>query len=197
MFRKKRSNLTFYQKKKTISPKVIREIFSWIGVTIVAIIVAFAFVLCFGMQVKVIGDSMEPTAYNGQTVLINKVIFKIFGPSKDDVVVFLPNGNANSHFYVKRVVAVPGDKVQIIDGKLYINGEVAAEDEAKYDKMEDAGIAANEIKLGSGEYFVLGDNRNYSFDSREEAVGNINRKDIIGRTWLRVYPFSDFGIIDK
>ena len=185
MFRKKKK-LSFYQKKKTISPKVIREIFSWITMTIITVIVAFGFVFIFGMQVKVIGDSMEPAAYNGQTVLVNRLVYKIFGPNNGDIIVFLPNGNVNSHYYVKRVVACPGDKVQIIDGNLYINGEIQTEDQDKYDKMEDAGIASNEIKLKSGEYFVLGDNRNSSEDSRSANIGIVTTNMMVGKAWFKL-----------
>ncbi|SFB68660.1 signal peptidase I [Butyrivibrio sp. YAB3001] len=185
MFRKK-SKLTFHQKKTIFTPKLFREIFSWISVTVLSIVLAFVFVFAFGMQVKVIGDSMEPSAYNGQTVLVNKLIFKIFGPSNGDIVVFLPNGNTNSHFYVKRVVAVPGDKVQIIDGSLYINGTIQDKDDEEYDKMEDAGIAANEIKLKSGEYFVLGDNRNSSEDSRSANIGIVKTSMMVGKVWYKM-----------
>jgi signal peptidase I len=110
----------------------------------------------------------------------------IFSPQKGDVVVFLPNGNANSHYYVKRVVATPGDKVQIINGSLYINGVIASDDDEKYDKMEDAGIASNEIKLESGEYFVLGDNRNSSEDSRSANIGVVRTNMLIGKVWFKL-----------
>lgn len=164
------------------------------------IIVAFAFlvVFVFGMQVKVIGDSMEPAAVNGQTVLVNRLIYKILGPSNGDIIVFLPNGNANSHYYVKRVVAQPGDKVQIIDGLLYINGEVQTKDQENYDKMEDAGIASSEIKLKSGEYFVLGDNRNSSEDSRSANIGVVTQNMMVGKAWFKLkFKDSSGGFILK
>lgn len=197
MFRKKKK-LYFYQKKKTISPKLIKEIFSWITTTIITFLVALVVVFIFGMQVKIIGDSMEPEAYNGQTVLVNRFIYKILGPSNGDIIVFLPNGNANLHYYVKRVVAVPGDKVQIIDGLLYINGEIQTEDMDKYDKMEDAGIASSEIKLKSGEYFVLGDNRNSSEDSRSANIGIVTTKMMVGKAWFKLgYGDKSGGFILK
>lgn len=186
MRRRKKNTLSFSQKKKIITPKLIKEIFSWITVTIFAVLLAAVFVFAFGMQVKVIGDSMEPSAYNGQTVLVNRLVFKILGPSTGDIVVFLPNGNVNSHYYVKRVVAGPGDKVQIVDGLLYINGEVQTEDQEKYDKMEDAGIASNVISLKSGEYFVLGDNRNSSEDSRSANIGIVSTNMMIGKAWFKL-----------
>ena len=186
MFRKKKNTFTFHQKKKVLTPKLIREIFSWIIVTVMAVFLAFVIVTAFGMQVKVIGDSMEPTIYNGQGVLVDRLIFKLFGPNKNDIVVFLPNGNTNSHYYVKRVVATPGDKVQIIDGDLYVNGEVSESGKIDYDKMEDAGIAASELKLGSGEYFLLGDNRNSSEDSRSANIGVVTTKMMVGKAWFKV-----------
>ena len=188
--RRKRNKLSFYQKKKKISPKVIREIFSWISMTVVIVAFAFLVVFVFGMQVKVIGDSMEPSAVNGQTVLVNRLIYKILGPSTGDIIVFLPNGNSNSHYYVKRVVAQPGDKVQIIDGLLYINGEVQTKDQENYDNMDDAGIASSEIKLKSGEYFVLGDNRNSSEDSRSANIGVVTQNIMVGKAWFKL-KFKD------
>ncbi len=191
MFRKK-NTLTFHQKKKIITPKLIKEIFSWITVTAIAIALAFGFVIAFGMQVKVIGNSMEPTQYNGQTVLVNRLVYMILSPKQGDIIVFLPNGNKNSHYYIKRVVATPGDKVQIIDGSLYINGKLFEEDDEKYDKMEDAGIASNEIKLGSGEFFVLGDNRNSSEDSRSANIGIVKTNMLIGKVWFKL-KYEDYA----
>ncbi len=185
MFRKKRS-ISFNQKKKVITPKVIREIFSWVFITFVAIFAALIFVGILGFRVSNIGDSMSPTFSNGQVVLVNRLVYKILRPSEGDIIVFLPNGNTNSHYYVKRVVACPGDTLQIIDGSLYVNGEIQDDDDDLYDKMEDAGIASSEIKLGSGEYFVLGDNRNSSEDSRSANIGVVTDKMIIGKVWFKL-----------
>ena len=184
--RSRRNTFTFHQKKKRITSKLIREIFSWIFVTILAVIIATALVFAFGMQVKVIGDSMQPTLNNGQGVLIDKALSKIISPKTGDIIVFLPNGNVNSHYYVKRIVATPGDKVQIVDGSLYVNDELRMEDGELYDKMEDAGIAANPIKLQSGEYFVLGDNRNSSEDSRSANIGIVKSGMIVGKAWFKL-----------
>ncbi len=184
--RRNRNTLSFHQKKKRITPAVIREIFSWIFVTLLAVILSIALVLAFGMQVKVIGDSMEPGLYNGQSLLVDRVLTKITSPKTGDIVVFLPNGNTNSHYYVKRVVACPGETVQIIDGSLYINGSLSDEDPEDFDKIEDAGIAANPVKLQSGEYFVLGDNRNSSEDSRSANIGVVTSNMIIGKAWFKL-----------
>jgi len=185
MFRRKR-RLSFYQKKRVITPKLIKEILSWICITCLAILIAFVIVFLYGTRVSNVGESMQPTLANGQGVLVDRIAFKILGPKKNDIIVFLPNGNTNSHFYVKRVVAVSGEKVQIVDGELYINGKVQEDKEGKYDKMEDGGIAGNEIKLGSGEYFVLGDNRNGSEDSRSADIGIVKDDMIVGKAWFKL-----------
>ena len=184
MFGKKKYRSVYSEKKNIITPELIKEILSWGFYTVFAIFVAFVLVLAFGKQVRAIGDSMEPSLYNGQTVLVNRISYRLFSPSRGDVIVFLPNGNEKSHFYIKRVVAVAGETVQIKDGNLYVNGELVADEHDEYDKMEEAGIAENEIKLGSGEFFVLGDNRNSSEDSRSANIGVVKSSTIAGKAWF-------------
>lgn len=180
---RRHKGLSFYHRRKKISSAAVREIFSWLFGILVSVFIAFVMVHFAGMTTSIIGVSMEPAAYNGEKVLINRFSYILGSPQRGDVVVFLPNGNENAHFYVKRVVAVPGDTVQIIGGRLYVNG-VIEEDGANYDKMADAGIAENEITLGTEEYFVLGDNRNNSEDSRSANLGPVKRTDIIGKAWF-------------
>ena len=180
----KRKGLSFYKKKKKLSAGVIHEIWSYVFLIFTTILIAFVLVFSIGMKTSVIGVSMEPKLYNGQSIFVNRLVYKIFPPKAGDVIVFLPNGNENSHYYVKRVVAVPGDKVQIKEGKLYVNG--ALYENVEYDKIADAGIAQNEIVLKTDEFFVLGDNVNNSEDSRSGNIGAINRKDIIGKVWFHM-----------
>lgn len=179
----KHKGLSFYKKKKKLSTSTIREIISWIFGIFVSVFIAFVLITSVGVQTSVIGVSMEPELYNGQKILINRFVYKVTSPKKDDVIVFLPNGNQNAHYYVKRVVAIPGETVQIKGGRLYVNG-VLQEDE--FDKMADAGIAENELKLGDDEYFVLGDNRNNSEDSRSGNLGAISKATIIGKAWFHM-----------
>ncbi len=183
MARKK--GLTFYEKEKKINKATIREIFSTLFYSLVAVLLAFVLVYSVGMKVSMIGVSMEPVLFNGQEVLINKFIYNIMSPDRGDVVAFLPNGNKNSHYYLKRVVGLPGETVQIIGGYVYINGEPLAEDES-YDKIADPGMAENEIILGNDEYFVLGDNRNNSEDSRSGNIGAIKKETIAGKAWFHL-----------
>ena len=184
--RSRKNTLTFHKKKKIITPKLIREIFSWLFVSILAVAVGIALVIFFGMQVKVIGESMESALYNGQSVLVDRALSKIVSLKRGDIIVFLPNGNKNSHYYVKRIVGMPGDTLQIADGALMVNGIIVEDDGQDFDKMEDAGIAANPIKLQSGEYFVLGDNRNSSEDSRSANIGVVRQSMIVGKAWFKL-----------
>ncbi len=181
----RRKGLTFYQKKKRLNPKVIKDIFELIVGGFIAIFLAFVIVFSVGMRTSVIGDSMEPVLYNGQEILMNKVLYRLSMPKRGDVIVFLPNGNQNSHYYVKRVVGLPGETIQIKDGSVYIDGVLLEEDDS-FDKMAEAGIAENELLLASDEFFVLGDNRNSSEDSRSGNVGAVKRDNIIGKAWFHM-----------
>jgi len=175
--------LSFYRKKKKISSVLLREIFSWLFGIFAAAFIAVVGVYFFGMTTNVVGVSMEDTLYNGQMILVDRFLYLLSSPKQGHVVVFLPNGNENAHYYVKRVVAIPGDKVLIEDGVLYVNGEQSS---LVDEKILDPGIAANEFTLASGEYFCIGDNSNNSEDSRSANIGPVEEKDIIGKAWLRL-----------
>ena len=181
----RRNGLTFYQKKKRLNPKIIKDILEMLVGIAVAVFLAFVMVFSVGMRTSGVGDSMEPVLCNGQEILMNRLIYRISMPKRGDVVVFLPNGNQNSHFYVKRVVGLPGETVQIRDGSVYIDGVLLAEDES-LDKIADPGIAQNELELSSDEFFVLGDNRNSSEDSRSGNIGAVKKDTIIGKAWFHL-----------
>lgn len=188
--------LTFYQKKKRLNAKVVTDIVEIITGSLAAIFLAFVIVFSIGMRTSVIGDSMEPALYNGQEILMNRVVYKLSSPKRNDVVVFLPNGNENSHYYVKRVIGLPGETIQIKDGKVYINGVLLNEDDA-LDQMIDAGIAQNELTLAADEYFVLGDNRNSSEDSRSGNIGALKKDNIIGKAWFHMASENEsMGLIE-
>lgn len=181
----RRKGLTFYQKKKKLNPQLIKDVFEVIVGGLIAIFLAFVLVFSVGMRTSVVGDSMEPMLYNGQEILMNRVIYRLSSPKRGDVIVFLPNGNQNSHYYVKRVVGLPGETIQIKDGNVYVN-EVLLEEDEVFDNMIDAGIAQNELLLAPDEFFVLGDNRNSSEDSRSGNVGPIKKDNIIGKAWFHM-----------
>lgn len=181
--------LCFYKRRKKISSTAIKEGFSWIFGIAVAVFIAAVLNFFLGMTTNVVGVSMEPTLYNGQKIFVNRFIYILSSPKRGDVVVFLPNGNENAHYYVKRVVAVPGDRLKIQGGVCYVNG---VESRWVTEKILDGGIAANETVLEKGEYFCIGDNPNNSEDSRSANIGPVEEEDIIGEAWFRL-PKEESG----
>lgn len=137
---------------------------------------------------------MAPTLENRQEIMINRFIYLLSDPKPGDIVVFLPNGNEKSHYYVKRVIGIPGDTVQIKEGEVYVNGELF-EDEDEFAPILDAELAAEPVKLEEDEYFVLGDNRNNSEDSRYANIGNVKKEYIIGKAWFIISPYDSMGFI--
>jgi len=192
MRRRRKQGLSFYEKKEIVNTEILKEIALWILYTVIAVFIAFFAVYYFGDRISVIGTSMEPGLVSGQNVFVNRLSYRISSPKRGDVIAFYPGGNTDAHPYFKRVVAVPGDVVQILDGELMVNG-VPDPDSDEYDKMEDAGIAEEPLTLGTAEYFVLGDNRNNSEDSRSAGIGAVKEATIIGRAWLSL-PEGDQGL---
>ena len=191
MRRRRKKGLSFYHRRKKVSSDAMKEVGNYIFGIVMAVFIAFFLVYSFGMRTGVIGVSMENTLYNGQTVLVNQIAYLLFPPKAGDVVVFLPNGNINTHYYVKRVVATPGDTVEFRDGRLYVNGVM--EESEQYDKVADPGIAEEPIVVGQDEFFVLGDNRNNSEDSRSGNIGLVKRNQIEGKAWLH-FSYGEEGI---
>lgn len=194
LFRRRRSSLNFGRTRKKFNVEKFKEVMTWVGQIALVVLAAYIIVASLGVKTSVVGQAMSDTLDNGDQVLLNKIVYVFSGPQRDDVIVFLPNGNEKSHYYVRRVIGVPGDRVQIKDGAVYINGEIYSE-KIQVASMEDAGIAAEEFVLGDDEYFVLGDNRNNSEDSRYANIGNIKRDYIIGKAWLCIDAEGDLGFI--
>ncbi|MCM1104628.1 MAG: signal peptidase I [Clostridium sp.] len=193
MSRKK--GLHFYQKKKKLNKSVLRECAAALFYMAAAVLLAFVLVYCMGIKTSVIGDSMSPTLTNGQEILINRLIYSVSTPKRGDVVVFLPNGNEHAHYYVKRVVGLPGETIQIRNGQVYIDGERYSG--VAYDKISDAGIAEYPVSIGKNEYFVLGDNVNSSEDSRSANIGVVHADDIIGKAWFHMKgEYEGMGFIE-
>ncbi len=147
-----------------------------------------------GQRTVVQGESMENTLMNGDNLIVDKLTYRFHEPKRFDVVVF-PYRQGKNTYYIKRVIGLPGDSVFIDElGEIYINDEKLIEGYGK-EAILDPGMAGDTIFLGSEEYFVLGDNRNASADSRDPSVGVIKREEIIGRAWFRMYPFDSIGFI--
>lgn len=181
---RRNKGLSFYQKKKKLSRGVVNELMHYVYITLAAVVVAFVLVFCLGLRCGVIGVSMQPTLLSGQQVLVNRFIYRVLSPKSGDVIAFLPGGNTNTHYYIKRVVAIPGDTVQIKDGLLYVNDLLYKD--YSFDKIEEAGIADELLTLEQDEYFTIGDNVNNSEDSRADNIGPVKRENIAGKVWLKL-----------
>ncbi|MCI5741321.1 MAG: signal peptidase I [Lachnospiraceae bacterium] len=194
MHLRRRSGLNFSRRRRKVNKTAAREAMTWVGEIVLAIVVTLVFMYFFGFHTAVAGQSMLETLKDGDEILVNRFIYKIKQPKANDVIVFLPNGNEKSHYYVKRVIGVPGDTVQIKNGAVYVNGELF-EEKVEVSAIENPELAEEEIKVGEDEYFVLGDNRNNSEDSRYANIGNIKKEYIEGKAWFVVSPFDDFGFV--
>ncbi len=171
---------------------VIKEILSTSIYLLCVLIVTYLIIHYVGQRTEVQGSSMEPTLQNADNLIVDKISYRVREPQRFDIIVF-PFQFEEDTYYIKRIIGMPGEKVRIDwDGTVYIDGEVLEEGYG-LEVIQDPGRAVDEIELGEDEYFVLGDNRNNSTDSRAELVGNIHKDDIIGRAWVRIYPFEKFG----
>ncbi len=173
--------------------KVLKEILSTSIYLLCVIGIAFLIIKFVGQRTEVIGDSMNNTLYNGDNLILNKISYRFHEPERYDIVVF-PFRDGSKKNYIKRVIGLPGETIRLSsDGKIYINGEELTDDVYGLEVFEKAGNAASPITLGDDEYFVMGDNRNNSEDSRFDVVGKVKRSEIIGKVWIRIFPFKSFG----
>ena len=193
-FDDRRKKLYFEKKKGRKRVVSIRRAFLFLFQAVLVCAAAVLLVVFFGYRVSNAGDSMSPALKNGDVVLVNRLIYQIKGPARGDIIVFRPGGNENTHYSIKRVVGLPGETVQIIDGSVYIDGEEAERDIYAAD-IEYAGTAEEPVELGEDEYFVIGDNTGVSDDSRTEDVGNVRLEDICGEAWFVANFGEDFGLI--
>ncbi|QFJ55552.1 signal peptidase I [Pseudobutyrivibrio xylanivorans] len=184
---KRKDGLNFRRRRRKIDFDKVRYIGILAGELAVVIACAYGVVVCFGKQVECSNASMEPTYQTSDVLLINTVAYKLSKPETGDVIAFKPRSNVNASFSVKRIIATPGDTIYINNGRIYLNDELYKEN-LEVERIENPGIAATPITLMDNQYFVLGDNRNSSEDSRYESVGFVTNEDILGKVWMR-YPF--------
>lgn len=182
--------MEFYQNDDT---NKIRRAVNWIVDIVVVIAFAWFTVYAFGTQIRVTGHSMTPVLDTDQVVLMNRLVYDFKKPERFDIVVFQgADGKSN----IKRVIGLPGESVQIKSGSVYIDGQIL-QTEDDLNKVSLAGLAENPILLGSDEYFLLGDNRDSSDDSRFVNIGNVKNDQIVGKVWFRILPFKTFGFVDR
>lgn len=179
-------------KKKKSIPRVV---FSWTFQILITIMFAYVVVFFFGQSRTNVGQSMDITLSGGDTVLINVMAYQLGGPDRGDIISFKPNGSESSHSNIKRVIGLPGETIQIIEGMVYIDGKVYLE-KKNYPAITNPGMASEPIKLDGDEYFVLGDNRNNSEDSRFADIGLVETDMIEGKVWFVLNPGENRGFVE-
>lgn len=177
---------------------IMKEIFGTIIYIVVICLFVFLILHYVGQRTVVRGDSMDNTLKDGQNLIMDKISYRFHDPERFDIVIFPgPEENGEHPYYIKRIVGLPGETIQIKDGLVYINGEELTEDVYGItDYIDEPGIAGEPLNLGEDEYFCLGDNRPVSYDSRYEEVGVVNMSEIIGKVWIRIWPLSLFGKVE-
>ena len=173
--------------------KIIKEIVIWLLLIVLTITASYFITTNVFVKTAVAGVSMEPTLMEGQVVIVNKIEYYLKSPKRNDVIVYKQSNREHSYYEIKRVIGLPGETVKIKNGIIYINDEVLKE-KIKTETIENAGLAEEGIKLDDNEYFVLGDNRNDSEDSRFASVGNVLRNEILGKA---VAIEKTFTIVDS
>lgn len=180
---------------RTEAEKTVREVAGWIVYILVVVCATWLIVTYVGQRTKVSGDSMLNTLHNGDNLIVDKISYRFRAPERFEIIVF-PYRHAEDTYYIKRIIGLPGETVQILNGYVYIDGQKLDENYGREIIDEDKyGLAAEPVELGKDEYFVLGDNRNHSSDSREPSVGVLKREELIGRAWVRIWPLKDIGVI--
>lgn len=173
--------------------KKLKEFLSTSFYFLVVIIVTFLIIKYVAQRTEVVGRSMEPTLENGDNLIVDKISYRLRDPERLEIVVF-PYRDREGVYYIKRIIGIPGDTIYIEDGYVYVNDVKLEEDYIK-NLTQDAGIAATPITLGEDEYFVMGDNRNNSTDSRSVDLGIVRREEFTGRAFMRIWPMNKIKIL--
>ena len=173
---------------------ILGELGGWLVYILIIIGLTYLIITFVGQRTMVSGSSMETTLQNGDNLIVDKISYRFRDPKRYDIIVF-PYKYEEDTYYIKRIIGMPGETVQIQDGYVYINGEQLTSDIYGKERINNPQTAAEPVTLGENEYFVMGDNRNHSMDSRDPSVGVLKRSDLIGRAWMRIYPFDSIGVI--
>ena len=175
------------RRRRRREPGIIREILGWIFYIIVILVLTYVIITYVGQRTSVSGSSMETTLSDGDQLLVDKLSYRFQNPKRFDIIVF-PYQYEENTYYIKRIIGLPGETVQVVDGYVYINGSRLESDIYGNELMDDPMAASQPITLGEDEYFVLGDNRNHSQDSRDPSVGEVKKDTIMGKAY-KDYPY--------
>ena len=180
--------------RKKIDDSKYRSVLVWIFQ--ITVVLAFAAVtsIFFFQSVTMQESAMEPTYQVEQKFFVNKVAYTFGSPKRGDLIVFKTNASDDAALHIRRVIGLPGETIQIDDGQIYIDGDLYKES-GNLEEISNPGLAENGVTLQSGEYFVLGDNRNNSEDSRYADIGNVRKRYIVGKLWFVSYPFGEIGFV--
>lgn len=174
--------------------EILKEILSTSIYLLCVLLFTFLLVKFVVQRTEVIGVSMNDTLQDGDNLMVDKISYRFKDPERFDIIVF-PYQYAEKTYYIKRIIGLPGETVRIDEyGVIYINDKALVESYGK-EVISNPGIAIDEITLGEEEYFVLGDNRNNSKDSRDPSVGTIDRDIILGKAWLQIWPLNKIHFV--
>ena len=183
-------NQEMEEKEKPEEKNILREIVSLLVYAAIVFGCTFLIITFVGQRTRVSGPSMNNTLHDGDQLILEKISYRFHDPERFDIVVF----RYGKKFYIKRVIGLPGETVQIVGGRILINGETYKEGR-DFPSISNPGLAESPITLESGEYFVLGDNRNNSEDSRYGDIGLVKKRYIAGKLWFTISPVKEIGFL--
>lgn len=180
--------------EERLEDRKVRKILNWVFQIMVTLIFGVLVGISMFQSVTMQESAMEPTLQVGERFFVNRAVYKVSSPKRDDIIVYKTSGSDDAALHIGRVIGLPGETVQISNGNILINGAVYNENK-DFPEISNAGLASDGVSLESGEYFILGDNRNNSEDSRYGDIGNINKKYIVGKVWFVISPKDKFGFL--
>ena len=178
--------------KEKLEDEKVRGFMRWVFEVVVTLVLAAMVGIMLFQTVTMQESSMEPTIAVGDRFFINRVVYKFSSPKRGDLIVFRTNASDDAALHIRRVIGLPGETIQISGGRILIDGEAYKEGK-DFPMISNPGLASSSIILESGEYFVLGDNRNNSEDSRYADIGMIKKRYIAGKIWFTCAPFEKLG----
>ena len=178
--------------KEKLEDEKVRGFMRWVFEIVVTLVLAAMVGIMLFQTVTMQESAMEPTIAVGDRFFINRVVYKFSSPKRGDLIVFRTNASDDAALHIRRVIGLPGETIQISGGRILIDGEAYKEDK-DFPMISNPGLASSSITLESGEYFVLGDNRNNSEDSRYADIGMVKKRYIAGKIWFTCAPFEKLG----